>query len=210
MRRILAISCVLSFTIATATPSDDLRHAIITSNLKEVVKLLPSISEQEKATFVQLADTILKNRYHDYYEVHRIIPKVSFPMILCLATGIATCFGFSVKAAIYKFKTMFFPLEKVSLQVIQVMLKDPGIREQLQIAGAVDLTPAFVAVNQAETSANISRILSKMGIAAGAGLIATSVWLGFRNMQNLHDLYTNALEIKYTLAQETPSAAAAI
>ena len=87
MKRMFVILSLFISTIAIATPSDDLLQACnnFMSNLKEVLQLLPSVSE--KASFIQLADEILNKRYVDY-EAHRVVPQISFPMAFCFAAGL--------------------------------------------------------------------------------------------------------------------------
>lgn len=196
MKRMFVILSLFISTIAIATPSDDLRHAIIMSNLKEVLQLLPSVSE--KASFIQLADEILNKRYVDY-EAHRVVPQISFPMAFCFAAGLTAYLACMRKFNAYGLNSKFISLSKFGLEILQAMLTNPEICKNLPIEGPIDLAPVSETLNQAEKRLNIAHILSKVGIAAGAGLLATSAWLGFRNMQNLHDLYMNALEIKYAL-----------
>ena len=130
MKSFAAISCLLIYTCVAATPSDELRHAIITSDLKQVLSLLPLLPDQEKASFVQLADEILNKRHVDY-EAHRVVPQISFPMAFCFTAGLT-----AYLACLRKFNTYGLNSKpKFVLARIQDILDDPNVRRQLESNG---------------------------------------------------------------------------
>ena len=134
MKSFASISCLLISTIVVATPSDDLRHAIITSDLKQALCLLPLIPDQEKASFVQLADEILNKRHVDY-EAHRVVPQISFPMAFCFTAGLTAYLACLRKFNTYGLNSKLISVPKFVLARIQNILDDPNVRRQLESNG---------------------------------------------------------------------------
>lgn len=206
MKRFLAISCLCACSIVTATPSDDLRQAIINSNLKQVLKLLPSIPEEEKDSFVQLAQEVIDKSKKEY-KAYRNIPPISFSTLMTFAVGLTTYLGCTQKDSSYGLSSNFVGLEIMAIESVQKFLNDPEIQQQVtQKSGIplqinIDLSNYLENLHKTETNIFISHLINKVGIAAGIGLMVASVWRAFRDKKKLHDAYSNALEIKYALIQ---------
>jgi hypothetical protein len=204
MKHLFLLSCSLVCSLAQATVSDDLRHAIIDSDIKKVLELLPSFSEQDKSSFVQLAQEILDKRAKDY-EAYRIVPPISLPVTATFAAGFATYLYcsqrnnlFNMNLAFNNFMQMFYNLASavVGRQDIRNHLLENGV----PLPSQETFVAALAEAKQDEKMLNLMYKLNKVGIVAGMGLIATSVWLMFHDQQHVHDIYMSALEIKYLLA----------
>jgi hypothetical protein len=184
-----------------ATTADDLRHAIIDSNVQQVIQLLPSFSEQDKNSFIPLAQEILTKRAKDY-ETYRMIPQFTFPVVATFGAGIATYLHCHSKS--FTLNTILLEIQKIGLSCLQELDKNQILKEKIVRELNLNLPSDFVQTCAKQTAKDelklgFSSIINKIGILTGIGLVATSVWLLFQNQQHIHDAYMNALEIKYLL-----------
>lgn len=204
MKHFFLFSFSLVCSLAHATTTDDLRHAIMNSDVKQVLQLLPSFSEQEKNSFLPLAQEILTQRARDY-EAYRIIPKISFPVVATGSIGLAAYFHCASKRFSYTLAKILILIKRFGLYILPELAKDPNFRAKLLEAGfELNITSDFLSssynkVEQDELNLDISQAFNTLGIVAGVGLVATSVWMLFHSQQQVHDTYMHALEIKYLL-----------